>query len=50
MTLKGDAKFMGKLTRSLQNDIRIFVNFHAISQKSEHFHFNWLLLSKHIKF
>ena len=31
MTLKGDAKFKGKLTRRWQNDIRNLVNFHASS-------------------
>ena len=31
MELKGDAKFKGKLTRGLKNDIRNLVNFHASS-------------------
>ena len=35
MTLKVDAKFNGKLTRGLKNDIRNLVNFHANSPKSE---------------
>ena len=35
MTLKGDAKFKGKLTCSLKNDIRNLVKFHASSQKSK---------------
>ena len=45
MTLKGDAKFKGKLTRGLKNDIRDLVNFHASRTKSEHFHLRALLLS-----
>ena len=49
MTLKGDAKFKGKLTCGLKNNIRIFVNFHAGSRKSENFHFDGLLLSKAYK-
>ena len=48
MTLKGDAKFKGKLTCGLKNDIRNFVNFCASSRKSGNLHFNGLLLSKHI--
>ena len=31
MTLKGDAKFNGKLIRGLKNDIKNLVNFHASS-------------------
>ena len=31
MTLKGDARFKGKLTCGLKNDIRNLVNFHASS-------------------
>ena len=50
MTLKGDAKFKRKLTRSLKNDIRNLINFHASSQKSENLHFDGLLLSKAYKF
>ena len=46
MTLKGEAKFKGKLTCGLKNDIRNLVNFHASSQKSKNLHFDWLLLSK----
>ena len=34
MTLKGDAKFKGKLTRGLKNDIKNLVNFYASSLKS----------------
>ena len=49
MTLKGDAKFKGKLTFTLKNDLRNLVNFHASSQKSENLHFDWLLLSSAYK-
>ena len=49
MTLKGDAKFKGKLTCGLKNDIRNFVNFHASSRKSQNLHFDWMLLSKACK-
>ena len=47
--MKGDAKFKGKLTRDLKNDIRNLVNFHASSRKSENLHFNGLILSKEHK-
>ena len=46
MTLKADAKFIGKLTRGLKNDIRYFVNFYASGRKSENLYFDELLLSK----
>ena len=46
MTLKGDVKFTGKLTRGLKNDIRNLVNIHASTRKSEKLHFHGLLLSK----
>ena len=46
MTLKGDAKFKGKLTCGLKNNIRNLVSFHASSQKSENLHFDRILLSK----
>ena len=49
MTLKGDAKFKGKLTRGLKNDIRKLVNFYASSRNSEDLHFDVLLLSKAYK-
>ena len=49
MTLKGDAKFKGKLTRDLKNDTRNFVNFHTSSWKSENLHFDGLFLSKAYK-
>ena len=44
MTLKGNAKFKGKLTRGLKNDIRNLVNLLASSGKSENLHFAMLLL------
>ena len=46
MTLKGDAKFKGKLTRGLKNDMRNLVNFKTSSRKSENLHFDELLLTK----
>ena len=46
MTLKGDAKFKGKLTCGLKNNIMNLVNFHASSQKSEYSYFDRILLSK----
>ena len=49
MTLKSDAKFKEKLTRSLRNldfGIRNLVNFHASSQKAENLHSDGFLLSK----
>ena len=49
MTRKGDAKFNGKLTCGLKNEIRNLVNFHASIRKSESFHFHGLLLSKAYK-
>ena len=38
MTVKGDPKFKGKLTRGLENDIKNFVKFNSSSQKSENLH------------
>ena len=49
MTLKGDAKFIGKLTRGLKNDVRNLVNFHVSSRKYKNLHFDGLLLSKAYK-
>ena len=46
MTLKADAKFKGKLTRGLKNDLGNLVNFHASSRKCENLHFDGLLLPK----
>ena len=47
--MKGDAKFKGKLTCGLENDITNLVNFHSSSRKSENLHFDGLLLSKAYK-
>ena len=47
--LKGDAKFKGKLTCSLKNDLRNLLNFQASSWKSGNLHFDGLLLSKAYK-
>ena len=49
MTLKSDAKFKGKLTHGLKNDILNLVNFHASSWKSENLHFDGFLWSKAYK-
>ena len=46
MTLKGDAKYKGKLIYGLKKDVRNLANFHASSQKPENLHFDWILLSK----
>ena len=43
MTLKGDAKFKGRLTCGLKNNIQNLVNFHASSWKSKNFHFDQIL-------
>ena len=45
MTLKSVAKFKGKLTCHMKNDITNLSNFHASSRKSENLHFDWILLS-----
>ena len=50
MTQNSDAKFKGKLTRGLKNDIRNLVNFHASSRNSESLDFDGLLFPKDIKF
>ena len=49
MTLKGDAKFKGKLTCGLKNDLTNSVNFHSSSRKSGNLHFDGLFLSKAYK-
>ena len=49
MTLKGDAKFKGKLTCGLKNDLRNLLNFHASSLKSGNLHLDRLLWSKAYK-
>ena len=45
MTLKGDAKFKGKLTRGFKNDIRNLVNFRT----NVNLHFHGLFLSEAYK-
>ena len=40
MTLKGNAKFKGKLTCGLKIDMRSLVNFRASRQKSENLYFD----------
>ena len=42
--LRGDAKFKGKLTRGLKNNIRNLINFYGSSQKCEDLHFEGLFL------
>ena len=49
MTLKGVAKFKGKLSRGLKNGIRKLVNFHVSCRKFENLHFDRILLSKAYK-
>ena len=49
MTLKGDAKFKGKLICGLKKDTRNLVNFNASSRKSENLNFDRILLSKAYK-
>ena len=46
MTLRGDAKFKGKLTPGLKNGERNLVNFHVSSRKPENLYFDGLLLLK----
>ena len=49
MTLKGNAKFKGKPTCGLKNDIKNLISFRVSRQKSENFHFYWILLPKAYK-
>ena len=49
MTLKGDAKFKGKLACGLENDLRNSFNFHSSSRKSGNLHFDGLFLPKAYK-
>ena len=44
MTLKSEAKFKGKQTCGLKNDIKNLVNFHTSNRKFENLHSEWLLL------
>ena len=49
MTLKGDVKCKGELSRGLKNDKRNLIKFHATSRKSENLDFDVLLLSEAFK-
>ena len=49
MTLKGVAKFKGKLTCDLKNGIGNLFNFHTSIRKSENLHFDRILLSNAYK-
>ena len=44
MTLQSDTKLGEKLTLGSKNDMRSLVNFNGSSGKSEHLHFDVLLL------
>ena len=46
MTLKSDAKFEGKQTCALENDMRNLANFHPSTQKCGNWDFDGILLSK----
>ena len=45
MTLKSDAKFEGKLTCGLKNDMRNLPNFYQSNRKSQNWNFDGILLS-----
>ena len=49
MTMKAYAIFKEKLTGGLTCDIRMLVNFHASSRKSENVHFDRFVFSKAYK-
>ena len=49
ITLKGVAKFKGKLTCGSKNDIRSLVSFHVSSRESENLNFDRTLFSKAYK-
>ena len=44
--LESDAKFEGKMTGGLKNDMKNLVNFHQSTQKSQIWVFYWVFLSK----
>ena len=46
MTLKSDAKFEGKLTYRLKNDMRNLANFHQSTRKCQNWDFDGVLLSR----
>ena len=43
MTLKGDAKFLKKMTCCLENDMRNMANFHQITRKCQNWNFDRIL-------
>ena len=43
MTMKSDAKFEGKLTCDLENDMRNMANFHQRNWKSQNWHIDGIL-------
>ena len=45
MTLNSDAKFKQQPICRCKNDMRILVNFHASTRKSQNWHFDGLILS-----
>ena len=49
MTLKGNAKFKGKPTCGLKNDIRNLANFRVSRQKFENLQFHWIFFPKAYK-
>ena len=49
MTLKGYAKFKGKLIRHVTKKVRNLVNFHTSNRSSEHLQFVGRVLSKAYK-
>ena len=46
MTLECDAKFEGKLTYGLENDMRNLANFHQSTRNSQNWDFHEILLYK----
>ena len=46
MILEGDAKFEEKLTFGSENDMRTLAKFHKSTQKSQNWHFYWVLSFK----
>ena len=46
MILEGDAKFEEKLTFGSENGMRTLAKFHKSTQKSQNWHFYWVLSFK----
>ena len=44
MTLDSNAKFEGKMTCGLENDMRNLANFHRSTRKSQNWNDYWVLL------